>query len=567
MIGIQFHNTISTKALPNGPILTFAGLGVTQPSSTSFCSGNTATFTGVATAYFPTQTPPIPETNNVGVLTYRWYEVGVGPLSDSTSVTGTGTTILTVSNLRTPQDNTRQFFVRAEYVPPTGIAQTFVGNAINDPLDSSPATLTVFPNLSIVKQPGITTSGLNISTRITIGATTTDSRFGELNYSWTANGVTLVNGTNTIPVQAESSSVNSTTTVSGAGASTITISSNVVGIQTVQCTVSQSNACNTNLKSSVVNFSTVDARSILNYEEYNDASTTILRSGSSNLFDQTLSFYGDVSSLRNIVVYAPERNVRARITLAASAGLSNGNNRGGEGGVSIFEYLLLQNVEYIFKIGITGLNGPGGNIGGGFGSYFYEKGRVIVAVGGGGGAGASGRGGSGGGAGVSGENGFGTYGGGGGQRVSDGTLPTIGTFAGGSTYNGPNYTSPIPGRLSACTLGGSFSDIRNDYWRTRFAPCQDIGTVRYRNQVGTEIAASALISRGYKPGLSHIYNGGNASGTNGGGGSGVSGGNPGGGLGSGGGGASGYSSGDARIITSQLGGNSNTIGYLTIQLA
>ena len=125
MIGLQFHNAIPTRAALNGPFLRFTGAGTTQPFSTSFCSGSTATFTGVATAFFPTQDPPLPVVTNLGNLSYRWYEVGVGALSDSTNITGTATTILSISNLRTPQDSGRRFFLRADYNASSGAGSTF----------------------------------------------------------------------------------------------------------------------------------------------------------------------------------------------------------------------------------------------------------------------------------------------------------------------------------------------------------------------------------------------------------------------------------------------------------
>ena len=105
----------------NCPILSFiqqpvgvssAGVGV---GSTG---GGTVTFVGIATATFTTVdgTPTNPATNT-GSINYRWYEEGVGALSDSTYVTGTATTTLTLSNLITPTDNQRKFYVEVDYIP------------------------------------------------------------------------------------------------------------------------------------------------------------------------------------------------------------------------------------------------------------------------------------------------------------------------------------------------------------------------------------------------------------------------------------------------------------------
>jgi hypothetical protein len=51
----------------NGPILSF----IQQPVAVS-TTLSTATFVGIATATFPTQTPANPATNT-GTIEYRWY--------------------------------------------------------------------------------------------------------------------------------------------------------------------------------------------------------------------------------------------------------------------------------------------------------------------------------------------------------------------------------------------------------------------------------------------------------------------------------------------------------------
>jgi hypothetical protein len=720
MIGLQYHNSIPSKALIDGPTLSFTGSGTTQPFSTSLCSGNIATFTGVSTARFSIAN--ISDFNS-GILTHRWYEVGVGPLSDSSTVTGSGTTILTISDLRTPQDNNRRFFVKSNYIPPSNISQLFIGKAVNDGLDSSTATLTVRPNISITRQPESVSSGLNSPATISIGASTTDLSFGNLNYIWTSNGVTLRDGSNTIPIGSSipvgstdsaicisvidessptasqirsdwlsfranypnrifwllqpggganqlkepseytsdsrasgpvqvnrdngtitsrsdwfvicnlssypagtvislavdtsgsmtlatvrasydlfkqrcsqanfilveqsmpderwspphnknlttSTITTATTTVSGAGTSTITMTSNTVGIQTVQCTVSQSNSCNNNLKSNPVTFNVLNPRNIIIYESFRSRST--LLSYAIDLSNATFNNF-EFRSEDNHIFHALEKDIFVTITMAGAAGLNRGIWQGGAGAVATFRYLMKKQQEYVFKIGDVTF---GSRNGGGLGSFFYEGEKLIVAVGGGGGAGSQGHGGNGGAPGFSGTQGSGSLGGAGGTRIAPGTLPTIGFYAGGNTYNdggGPNYNATTPGRVSACTLGGSSSNITNDYWRTRYSPCQSIGSARYRDESGFEISPSYLITRGYKPGLIHTVNGGNGTfnsdpnKNNGGGGSGATGGFP--GLISGynyggGGGGSGYSDGSVSTLDS-TGLNYRTSGYLRITL-
>jgi hypothetical protein len=172
-----------------------AGVGV---GSTG---GGTATFVGIATATFTTVdgTPTNPATNT-GSIAYQWYEEGVGALSNSTYVTGTATTTLTLSNLITPTDNQRKFYVEADYVPSAygliGVAVTVgtarsTGNAINEPLNSNTATVTVFPVITITSQPGIATVTEGFPVNFSVDAVLSDSTFGSLSYQWQFNNQNL----------------------------------------------------------------------------------------------------------------------------------------------------------------------------------------------------------------------------------------------------------------------------------------------------------------------------------------------------------------------------------------
>ena len=128
----------------NGPILEF----LTQPESvtgigttTGGDSGASVTLIGIATALLPDGVGVTTTIPSGGFITYRWHEVGVGALSDSTYVAGTATTTLTLSNLITPTDNDREYFLQSDFVE-----QRYVtGNANNEPLNSGIATVTVTP--------------------------------------------------------------------------------------------------------------------------------------------------------------------------------------------------------------------------------------------------------------------------------------------------------------------------------------------------------------------------------------------------------------------------------------
>ena len=636
----------------NGPILSFT----TQPQSVSVCDGGSATFVGIATAFFPTQDPPNPA-SNTGTLLYQWYADGFGPLTDGTfqgaSITGSGTTTLTITNATSPTANALRLFVDVDYVPsaysqPVGSAVTVgtgrsTGNALNEILNSNSATLTVFPVLSVAQQP---ISQIAAQTRTSIFTTLgalTDTTQGNILYRWQLNGndlsdsatvigsgttslsvslpniinsvVPIISGSTrfylinfSVPVDTASIPTfdrigaagnsqptltivefvrissqqyrlrfavtgdnfcrnftiqatpsfsqpilqNNTVThitVSGGGA-TISIDwSPGTTTNTVRARLSHPTACNSPIFTNTVNFNGVAARPIIKFESVNDDGGFI-GSGSIDLSNNPTTFIADLNnSERSLVIYPSEKDIRVRITLAAGAGASRGS-RGGEGGLSVFEYVLRQNTEYVFKLGAA--TAPtGGSNGGGGAAYLYEKARIIAACGGGGGSGTVSRGGDGGGIGVGGEFGQGRYGGVGGRRVDNGALPTVsGSLASGSSG----------GQVSGCTIGRYYASIG-------FSPCQDVGQQKWRAAAfpGTITSQTAIIQRGYKQGLGFRNNGGDGSGNQGGGGSGAYGGNAAVADGSGGGGGSGYTDGSINVINTQLGGNSSTSAFAKIE--
>ena len=162
----------------NGPILSFTTnpVGVASTGvSIGSTGGGTATFTGIATA------------SGTGSIAYQWYESDVGPLSNSTNVTGTATTTLTITNLITPTDNNRRFFLTVDYVPSAyqssspvtaGTARS-TGNAVNDPFNSTVGILTVYPLIEVIAQPTDGQAILNTNKTFNIDASLTDTYFGK----------------------------------------------------------------------------------------------------------------------------------------------------------------------------------------------------------------------------------------------------------------------------------------------------------------------------------------------------------------------------------------------------
>ena len=303
--------------------------------------------------------------------------------------------------------------------------------------------------------------------------------------------------------------------------------------------------------------------SILNFETVDDKDSSSYSSGSQNLFLNDVNFQTSdtdtdpLVSGRTFIMYPPDENITVKITMGASAGASFNNNEGGTGGVTVFSYTLQQNTEYVFKLGTT--VAPPTSLGrGGAGSFFYEKGRLLVACGGGGASGwYGGAGGNGGGAGVAGSSGSGSSGGDGGQSVSAGQLPAEGEIP----------TGGDGGKVESCTSG--------DYWLGQGVDaCSDVGNVKFRTFDGTEVSNSATIQRGYKgdggPENGFRFNGGQSfnqvNGTYvGGGGAGAYGGNAAASTNSGGGGGSGYTNGSVTIINTSL-VNEDLIGFAQIEL-
>ena len=376
------------------------------------------------------------------------------------------------------------------------------------------------------------------------------------------------------------------TTISGSQTKTLTVESDSVGVQTVRCLIKHPTAAlnfaqarNPNepnesdgvfdggLVSVTRNFETISSvnsqLSNLSYELVRDDDVNRFASGTQNLFLGPLNLQAttnDFDMTRTITIFPPDENIAVTIQMAGSAGQSFNNNKGGEGGQCTFTITLLKNTEYTLKLGAT--IEPTSSIGrGGAGAYFYEKGRLLVACGGGGASGwYGGDGGDGGGAGVAGASGSGQNRGVGGIKYNDGNLPSAGVLPSGETG----------GKIEACTTG--------DYYANQgISPCSDIGQSQFVLANGQTNTSTATIERGYKASdvnsnYGFRHNGGNSQviGANGlfvgGGGAGASGGNAASGADSGGGGASGYSDGSVTIISAEQGGNVQSLAGAQISL-
>ena len=184
----NFFRRIPTDLDLNGPVLEYT----TQPSDASGDKDDSVTFTVAAQALFPGDSGA----EDGGTITFQWYEVqglqkgpGDTELSNGGQLSGVTTATLTVSDLRTPQDQGRKFYCKIRYLQSGEYdsASSGTGTAINEPLDSDEASVSVNPELEIIAQPSSRQVGENIAATFTVNAGLTDDTYlsdGAVTYQW-----------------------------------------------------------------------------------------------------------------------------------------------------------------------------------------------------------------------------------------------------------------------------------------------------------------------------------------------------------------------------------------------
>jgi len=469
----------------NGPILSFT----TNPSSISVCSSGIATFVGIATATFPTQTPINPATPT-GSISYRWYADGYGSLTDGSflnaTLTGTATTTLTISGVTSPTLSNVNFYVGADYVPsaysqPTGSevnagTARSTGNAINDVLYSSNATLTVYPRITITTQPTSTIVTRESSATFNVVASLSDATQGDLQYKWFLNDTELSDGTSVVG------------SVSGSSTPTLSITYLVDGIFKIKVRISHPTSCSSPLFSNEVDLSIIPPSRNISIETITNTSTAtisthdLLVNGDLTLLAQNYTNASTVFSL-----YAKDVDTPVEMEIYSGKGNDFGSFSGGQGGYSKIRFTMKKNEEYV----ISGLNSTENC------PFIYRKGQLIAVVGKGGNAANNGSGGAGGGIGISGQGGSGRDAGSGGAAIISGSLSSNGVFGSltSLTATSPDTKaiSPNGGRTIPCTRG--------IYWRQQgLSACQDIGNSQFRLSNGTLVSNTASITRGFKAG-------------------------------------------------------------------
>ena len=508
--------------------------GISVETTTGFGENYIGAFVNELTGL----TPPA----NKGSVDYRWHEVGIGPLSDSATVTGTATTTLTISNLRTPTDNGRQFFLQVDYDPATatGIgSMKITGNAPNEPFNSGISTVTVTPLVEITTQPVLTSTFPNVATDIAVVASLTDSSFGDdTQYQWQLDGSDISNGTIT------KNGVD--TVVAGATTPTLTLTSNNSGIGYVaRCRVSSATASNSPIVSDSQIYTVNVPTSVINIESIpNAGNQAVLSSVDLATGDITLNRAPSSTASDFFLhsLYAPNKDVDVEMDLQGGQGLV-GNGNGGAGGYSRIRFTMKQNEEYVIA-GLTAeVKTP----------FVYRKGALMACVGGGGDA-ATGNpqvsdGGFGGGVTSGGETPAG--GASGGSSILPGTLGGNGIF--GSSFQSPTlYTGDTQEPANSGNGGRTIKCTKGVYWAQQgISACADVAVSgKFRISDGTEITNTASINRGYKVGYNIIQTAGaKTNSTGGNGGNGMEGGD-GAGYNSPGGGGSGYHDGSVTVVSS-----------------
>jgi len=427
-IAVKTFRSTPTTYFLNGPTINYES----QPSNLTISNSRNATFVGITSLVFPTTFPISPS----GIVTYRWYDQ-FGPLSDLernnggslgvTTIAGTATTTLTISNAISPSDNNRQFYLVSYFTPQNAVGFQTFASATNSPLTSSTAILTVRPYLSIITQPTQVTGSVEDSSTFNISANVSDAS-GSISYQWRLNGSNLSDGTS------------GDRTVSGSNSNSLTIRITTPGSYSIDCVVSHPNTDPGSLTSTSAVFTVQDnVRNLVletmslgspgDWMGYPGGQTT-------NIADTNLVIRQENEKI--YYVHAPDRDVEALVTLAAPAA----NGSGGQGGWMVFKYTFQRGIEHTFILQSRDGGGESrhpkadGSTGtirgekGAGGAFFYRLNQIMAVCGGGGGSSEGGAGGDGSGANIGsgtrrGQNGFGVNGGRGGEESPDNNSPGL----------------------------------------------------------------------------------------------------------------------------------------------
>ena len=543
-ISINIFRKIKTELELDPPVLSFSS----QPTSQSNDPGESVTFTGTATA------------SGDGTISYQWYENGTA-LSDGGRISGSSTNSLTITNLQSPSDSGRSFFLRATYIP--GATS---GNATNSPLDSNTVSLTVWPSLSITTQPTDQTTAVDTEATFTTNASISDSSYGSIKYLWTRDGTTIQNSTS----------------------NSVTITPTTAGTSTIQVTAYvDTTDGRKQVVSNTATLTGVSIRNLLFIEAFKSSGTDIEPfevdfDPEGTEFTLNKDTFGSDYSI--IQFYAKEKDLTVDLTMrgAAGNGRSDLNLSPGEGGVSKIRFTMKKDVEYTL-LGIS----PSSAL------FLYRGSNLIAVVGQGGDRDneRDGNGGDGGGVNIPGGDGS-TLGSelfeslnipyvfrssAGGRLIPIGDLTLKGIWGSKSNFNEDNLKDDDT--IASTSNGGrTISCTKGTYWYESqgISACSNNSSlkIKYKDINGNEVSGSSSLTRGFKPGYTITNTAGKKIVKSGGwrlttrgsnGGNGATGGD-GSEYGVGGGGGSGYSNGEVIIVETGQGGNSSTTSSVTFTI-
>ena len=560
MSPLAIHNFRSTQTTLdlNGPSISVTGnpsnvvaqaVGVT---STVGVTVGVATFTGGGSATLGTPNAP-GAIQSTGNFIYQWYD-NDGKLEDGTNVTGAGTSTLTLSNLASPGDDNRSFYLEIDYSSGTYSTTTYrgLGKSINGPLNTNSASLNVLPTVTVTTEPTDVTIGQGEVATFTAAATTSDASIGSLTFYWEVDGEVVVDEGRADAITGPYAE--------GATTTTLKIKKNDVGTSVVQFfAYVDDQGYRVQAKSKGCNLVGVLPRRMLKFEAYSPSDNT-MKNLEKNIGEDgafTLETSTFTSSYGIVQFYSPEENYNVRMTMGASKGADTTNYTGGGGGKSIIDFRLLKNIEYT-------LIGVGNNSA----LFLYRGAQLMAVVGQGGDAGTGADGGAGGGVNMAGGNGNGKNAGRGGAKISPGNFNLTGQW--GSILSDSSFTLRDDDIVAEIPNGGrTISCSKGAYWINQgIGACENNSSsaVQYRSIDGTLMTNSASITRGFKPGYTVTECSGKAISDGGNGGNGGTGGE-GGVQGSGGGGGSGYSDDSFEIRESELGGNTTATSTVKFEIA
>ena len=237
--------------------------------------------TGVSTATF-SDTQTIRNTNS-GSISYKWYQDGVS-LSDTTRITGTASSEITITDPNFADDVNKKYFLRAEYEN-SAYASGLTPNALNEPFDIPEFTIEsseIPPAILITSQPNDVVNEINNDVTFTVAATSesNNSTFkgpGLFNFDWRYNGYSL-SDMDTLKQAFPQAALNFSTTgtmtdiIDAPGVpsytNTLTIKNSNIELSKIQCVITSAGTAPNSVSTRQANYDCTGLQSIVFYERY-----------------------------------------------------------------------------------------------------------------------------------------------------------------------------------------------------------------------------------------------------------------------------------------------------------